>query len=55
MQAKEFDGIMELAESLRDRGIELACCVENGVMRITAGRARQEKTAFSDFPSVGYL
>ena len=55
MEAREYIKMSEEVEKLRDRGIEINCRVENGVMKITAGRTPPGKQAVPDFPSVQYI
>lgn len=55
MDAKEYIKMTEEVEKLRDRGIEIDCQVDNGIVKITAGRMQQEKAIFPEIPSVRYI
>lgn len=57
MKAREYEKMEKLAKKLRTRGIELAVSVENGVMKLTAGRAApaQETAALPELVGVGYI
>ncbi|MEW6329757.1 MAG: hypothetical protein AB1468_06635 [Candidatus Micrarchaeota archaeon] len=55
METKEYIKMSEEAEKLRDRGIEINCRVENGAIRITAGRAPQAGELVLEIPGVRYI
>ena len=55
METREYIKMSEEAEKLRDRGIEIDCRVENGVIRIIAGRTPQGNVVVPDISSVRYI
>jgi hypothetical protein len=55
MEAWDYIRMSEEVEKLRNRGIEIVCRVDNGVMKITAGRTPQGNTFFPEIPSVRYI
>ncbi len=52
MECWNYIRMSEEVEKLRDRGIEIDCQVDNGVVKIKAGRTPPGKRAVPDFPSV---